>query len=297
MYAQEDKESGKMLAKRELRKYAGDVRVWVGRYKNLTNLPHWHDDCEIVYADKGGAEVSVGGELMRLPENGAVFIEPRSTHYIRAEKDGVLSFFLFDRRLIKNVTAGRTLRSPLLGGDYGLPRLYELIDGELSSDAPLRTLSVNNRIERLVIDIYTNEPLGSGERKENYMEERYKKLLKDIDEKYADYTLAEAAAFTALSESYFSKFFKQMANMTFSQYLNLTRVEKAIEMMRGGDCTMTKTAIACGFGTIRNFNRVFKEITGYSPKNLPRGYNALGLHPTYGVDDTFDPTSAGSELL
>ena len=86
-----------MLAKRELRKYAGDVRVWVGRYKNLTNLPHWHDDCEIVYADKGGAEVSVGGELMRLPENGAVFIEPRSTHYIRAEKDGVLSFFLFDR--------------------------------------------------------------------------------------------------------------------------------------------------------------------------------------------------------
>ena len=286
-----------MLAKRELRKYAGDIRVWVGKYKNLTNLPHWHDDCEIIFAERGGAEITAGDELITLPENGAVFVGPRTVHCIRGDAGSVLAFFLFDGSLAEKVLGTRTLASHLLGGHYGLKELYDVIDDELSSADPLRALSADNRVERLVIDIFSNEQLLGEERPEDRMSERYKKLLEDIDERYADYTLEEAAAFTALSPSYFSKFFKRMANMTFSAYLNLTRVEKAIEMIRSSRMTMTEIAIACGFGTIRNFNRVFKEITGFCPRKLPSGYDSFGLHPTYGVDDTFDPTSAGSELL
>ena len=278
-----------MLAKRELRRYAGDVKVWVGRYKNLTNLPHWHDDCEVIFAVTGGAKVTVGSETFELGEGRAAFIAPRSVHCIRGETGSVLAFILFDERPVRNVLEGRTLRTPLLGCDYALESLYDKLDEELSSGSQLCMLSVVNRIERLVLDIFSREAPGK-EKEADRMEERYRLLLDD-------YSVEDAAAFTAISVSYFSKFFKRMANMNFSRYLNLVRTEKAIEMIRAGQRKMTDIAIACGFGTIRNFNRVFHEITGFSPRNLPTDYNALSLHPVYTAETSFDPTSDDAELL
>ena len=279
-----------------LRRYAGDVKVWVGRYKNLTNLPHWHDDCEVIFAVTGGAKVTVGSETFELDEGRAAFIAPRSVHCIRGETGSVLAFILFDKRPVRNVLEGRTLRTPLLGCDYALESLYDKLDEELSSGSQLCMLSVVNRIERLVLDIFSREAPGK-EKEADRMEERYRLLLDDIDEKYADYSVEDAATFTAISVSYFSRFFKRMANMNFSRYLNLVRTEKAIEMIRAGQRKMTDIAIACGFGTIRSFNRVFHEITGFSPRNLPTDYNALSLHPVYTAETSFDPTSDDAELL
>ena len=59
---------------------------------------------------------------------------------------------------------------------------------------------------------------------------------------------------------------------------------------------MTEISISCGFGTIRNFNRVFKSLTGYSPKSLPSNYAYI-----YNFKDTdeksFDPTLNCTEII
>ena len=51
-----------------------------------------------------------------------------------------------------------------------------------------------------------------------------------------------------------------------------------------------------GFETIRNFNRVFRQITGYSPRELPDGY-VLNLRSNSGNATNFDPTIRTSELM
>lgn len=33
-----------------------------------------------------------------------------------------------------------------------------------------------------------------------------------------------------------------------------------------------EAALAAGFGTIRSFNRVFKQLTGFTPRELPDNY-------------------------
>ncbi len=52
----------------------------------------------------------------------------------------------------------------------------------------------------------------------------------------------------------------------------------------------------CGFGTLRSFNRSFKEVTGYTPRTLPSGYvlNLRSLPSTQNIDD---PTLDTSILL
>lgn len=286
-----------MVVKKEIRHYGGDERVWAGKYHYVNNQPHWHTDFELVFIVSGCATFIIDDKNYQLTEGESILIPSSASHQITSTEDSTLAFLIFDNKPVQRVVANRKLCSPVLLGDYQIETLYQRISKELESKSRLEAFSVNNRIERLMIDIFLNEETTEIRSGKNYMEERYKKLLEDIDARYPYYTLYDAANFVALSESYFSKFFKQMTGITFTQYMNLVRVEKAIEQIKNNDSAITKIAISCGFGTIRNFNRVFKSVTGYSPRELPATYNALSLHPNFGIEDSFDPTSPLSELV
>lgn len=70
----------------------------------------------------------------------------------------------------------------------------------------------------------------------------------------------------------------------------------AVEKIKEGDKTMTEISRSCGFNTIRNFNRVFKDFTGYSPKNLPKSYRFVQDMREY-TDKGFDPTLAVTSVV
>ena len=84
--------------------------------------------------------------------------------------------------------------------------------------------------------------------------------------------------------------------MTFSQYLNHIRINKAIDLIKQGDLTMTEISSECGFDTIRNFNRVFKQITGSTPKQIPKDY-VMHLRSNSDNSIHFDPTISTTELI
>ena len=61
--------------------------------------------------------------------------------------------------------------------------------------------------------------------------------------------------------------------MTFSEYLNFVKIEHALTLFQNEtELSVTQIALECGFGTIRNFNRVFKKLTGFSPATLARTF-------------------------
>ena len=112
-----------------------------------------------------------------------------------------------------------------------------------------------------------------------------------ISNEYRTITFDEAAKYMYFSKPYFSKLFHNIFGMTFSQYLNTVRVASAIEKIKQGDMSITEISADCGFNTIRNFNRVFKDLTGYSPNNLPADYVFLySLQKGYGLDPTLNCT-------
>ena len=88
--------------------------------------------------------------------------------------------------------------------------------------------------------------------------------------------------------------------MTFTGYLSAVRISNAVRMLNESTLSMTEISRACGFGTIRSFNRVFKSVTGYSPSTLPSGYKVergqreyTGREGKTGVD----PTLATTEVI
>ncbi len=104
----------------------------------------------------------------------------------------------------------------------------------------------------------------------------YKELLRLIAEHYADITFDEAAEFMCFSKPYFSKYFRRMSGMTFSEYLNIVRVSEAVKMISRGDMFAGEVALEAGFGTIRSFNRMFKRYTGFTPRELHDDFVFIG---------------------
>ena len=125
----------------------------------------------------------------------------------------------------------------------------------------------------------------------------YHDLIRKINDEFAFIRFSDAAKYCGYSPAHFSKMFKVLSGMTFSDCLNVLKVEQAIRMLRcQPQATVTTVSAACGFSTIRNFNRVFKELTGYTPRSLPDDYlldTDLRISGSIG----FDPTHIGSELV
>lgn len=282
----------------ELRKYNGSERVWLGKYENLRNLPHWHYDCELVYADKGEARVFVGGVEYNLKKGGGIFVDSGEIHSIDADGESLLTVFLFADKLVKEIISNVSLKSPLLKEKYDIESVAAKVDYELREKLPYYTLRAENIVTDMIIDVFRKEETEEKrEEKKSYVAQ-YKALLKEIDEKFAWYTFSDAASFMNVSEHYFSGLFHKICGMTFSKYLNSVKVRKVIEMLeeRGGEDSITEISIKCGFNTIRHFNRVFKEVTGYAPSELPKGYR-MNTTPIKDDSRLADPTLEGSLLI
>lgn len=91
-----------------------------------------------------------------------------------------------------------------------------------------------------------------------------------LDYIHSNYTnsisLEEISIFVKRSPYYFSHLFKKVMNMTFVEYLTNLRIKKAKELLMEADYTITEIATLVGYQDPNYFSRVFKAISGDSPK-------------------------------
>lgn len=288
-----------MLANFEKRSYEGKERVWAGRYRNLNNLPHWHLESELIYIEKGSIIVSNNHQKYSLDPGDAIFLSSGEIHYIKSEENSIVEMTLFDSAIIQDLLGRYRLRCAKLQRHYPIQECLAGIRRELAERQPFFELQCCESIASLMIQIFRQEELiKRTEVEEGSSISHYKSLLDEIENKYSYITFSDAAAFMGLSEPYFSKFFRKISGMTFSQYLNSVKLKHAIELLQDqkSDLSITEISTRCGFDTIRHFNRVFKNITGMSPRELPEDY-VLDDRPIRTIQDAFNPTLQNSELL
>lgn len=262
-----------MQIKHEIRYYGKNENVWVGKYRNSQNLSHWHTDCELVFSEKGAFEIMCDKKPYRLERGQALFIDSEQLHFIRAEQpDNVLATVFFTYDIIKPFAGKKLLANPLLSREYGAFELYFKLKKILTDKAEFYETEAALCVAEFILEIFRNEETLP-RTKQKQTTEKFKQLLDIISENYEFFTFESAADFMGMNETYFSRFFHNIAGVPFSRYLNYIRISKAVNLLHSGKhVPITDIASACGFSTIRNFNRVFKDITGFSPKNIPRDY-------------------------
>jgi two-component system response regulator YesN len=109
---------------------------------------------------------------------------------------------------------------------------------------------------------------NGGQRNEIAMVKEY--VAKHFGEKFG---IREAAAHAAMSESYFSHVFKKEAGISFVDYVNRARMERAAELLENRSLKMSDIAGQIGIDNPNYFSVLFKKIMGLSPQEY-RNKNA-----------------------
>lgn len=84
-------------------------------------------------------------------------------------------------------------------------------------------------------------------------------------------TLEQVLRHVHASRFHFCKIFKKTTGVTFTEYVARVRVEKAKALLMDPSLRVSEVVFAAGFGSIPQFNSVFKRVVGKSPTEYRSG--------------------------
>jgi AraC-like DNA-binding protein len=79
-------------------------------------------------------------------------------------------------------------------------------------------------------------------------------------------SLRDLARRAHLSPNHFIRMFRQYYGMTPARYVNDLRIDRARELLRGTERSVTDIALSCGFGDSNYFARAFRKVEGLTPR-------------------------------
>ena len=79
-------------------------------------------------------------------------------------------------------------------------------------------------------------------------------------------TRQEVCKIAMMSRSSFTYIFKQIIGESFLDYIHILRIRLAKKLLAEGGMNVTEIAEKCGFSSVTYFDRVFKKITGLTPR-------------------------------
>jgi AraC-like DNA-binding protein len=242
---------------------------------------HFHPELELVYIEGTNGTRHVGDHISQYEESDLVFIGSNIPHLnfdygvktdyeeivVHIRQDFLGNAFvntpelskinqLFENaklgiafsRETKNKLAERLIQLPLL---THFEQFLEIL-------SIFQILANDKNVELLHANSFENQYTKKDQ-------QRMKRLYQFIDENYErKIDIREVANLSSLSEPAFCRYFKKMTRLTFTEFLNHYRINKAKKFLLL-DKNITETCYACGFESISYFNRTFKKITNENP--------------------------------
>ena len=101
-----------------------------------------------------------------------------------------------------------------------------------------------------------------------------------MDLRFADpLDLDQMAAQAGFSKFHFARAFKDAYGETPANYLSRRRVERAKDLLRSANLTVTEVCTLVGFSSLGSFSSRFSEMVGMSPSAFQRSSAARGGPP------------------
>ena len=145
------------------------------------------------------------------------------------------------------------LRAELYRGDCGIGQLYI----ESLANALVVNLLRNYSGTEPLVAIYSG---GLSDRAllkaTDYIKDRLDRPIQ----------IKDLAAFLGISQSHFSRLFKQSTGMSPHQYVIEQRIELAKRLLKKEDRAIADIALDCGFNSQSHLGKHFRQLTGMTPK-------------------------------
>lgn len=223
---------------------------------------HLHDSFELITVTDGSMTVTVDKNRYVLNKGEALMIFPNQLHELVTEEHSSHFLCIFSSRLVKAYSKMCTSSVPksnlFTPNQFFIEELMRTGD-EADED--------NVYLKGLLYSL-----CGEFHKNAEYIEQKsarddlLAKIFRFVEENYSsDCSLSALAAATSYNYVYLSRYFRQCTNISFIEYVNRYRIDEACYLLKNSEQTVLKTALDCGFDSLRSFNRNFKSCMGVTP--------------------------------
>jgi AraC-like DNA-binding protein len=238
--------------------------------------PHTHPAWEFYLQVHGVTHWNAGSDLFALRPGHLLGVPPRVSHHMSEHPGGNHHFYfaaidvatVLSRR--RSLAAAWRQRPHVLhrADGHALADPFEHLVQEVSARSEFAPDGLDIAVDLLVLQI--SRLLLPGSRPIPLLAvhpavARVRTLL-DRDCAYR-WTLAELAERVGLAPTYLSGLFTAETGCPPHTYLLQRRVERAEQLLRTSDLPITCIGYDVGFGSSQHFARVFRRLTGHSPRD------------------------------
>ena len=225
-----------MLVNYEKRYFKDEIKVWKRVYTDLQNMIHWHKEYELIYIRKGSAEICVNHYCFSAKPGDLVMCR-EDMHRINSTRKGtVCDVIIFDDEFLRPVIRGRSFAHPhveaklLCEKKLGADKVFSAVAEELRQ----KDIYTYEAIKSCIIEFFIkcirnlkcNVENQDGKTHKQKFTGSYQKLLQYIDNNYDSVNFKTAAKLMNFTPQYFSKIFKEISGLTFTDYLNRVKLKR-----------------------------------------------------------------------
>ncbi len=227
--------------------------------------PHINSELEIIVVTKGKIDVTVGDTEINAEVGDAVLILPYDMHAFSPHNDSEGRVYMFSFGLAEEFYNSRGADS-LSSGSFPVPeemRQFIAYATETAEKSP-DEISAKALFFPLI-----SEYLRSSSSKPAHNHSHSLSVRKIVDYIQSNLTekitLRSAAAALGINPASLSAQLREYTGIPFTDFVNNLRLEKAVHLLYDCDISVTEAAYLSGFGSIRNFNRIFFDTLGITP--------------------------------
>ena len=262
----------------------------------VTELPyfstefHFHSECQMVYVMESEGKRIIGDSVEIFKSDEIILLGSdvphvwhNDKHYFEMDKKEIharsIALFFHPQELLRGLaqfTSITKLESVLKKASRGMKfsnrakqQLKKLLL-EITKEKELTRLSTFIKILEVISNTKEFELLAS----EGYVNtfhardnDRIDKVFKYVFSNFSEeIQLDYIARLVNMNKQAFCRYFKTRTQKTFTHFVNEVRIGHACRVITDGERHISSLAYQCGFNSLSNFNRFFKEIKGVTPR-------------------------------
>ncbi len=223
---------------------------------------HLHSSFEFISLTEGEMIVTVDKIQYHLTPGKGVLVFPNQMHQLHTPRRSSHVLCIFSPQLVRaysNVYLNKRPKSNLFSVQpYCIEILRQLhSEGELlQAKGILYTLCGAFNAQAEYVELKSSE------------EDLLLRIFRFVESSYSgDCSLQALAEHTSYHSVYLSRYFRQHTGLTFTEHVNSYRINEAAYLLRNTQKKILDVAYACGFDSLRSFNRNFKAVMGMPPKD------------------------------
>ena len=255
---------------------------------------HWHEMVEITYVTHGPLTFRTASGEVEIDKGDALFANANVLHTSRLSRSTRYYSHLFNTHMLSggyDSLMEQTYFAPLL-------RCRDLELYKITPDSPERVRMIDH-LNR-TMEAMRDEPFGYEFQIREHLtkfwlglyretqhiwmntlarsgqdSERMKLMLQFIYDHFPEQiSLADIASAAGISTRECTRCFNRAMSRTPVRYLTEYRVQRAAQKLLQTDRTVSLVAEECGFASDRYFGKVFREMTGRTPREYRAGGRA-----------------------